>query len=130
MKGGKGSFLFLIMQIALALTLVFSGGGGELEFHVKIGSTVDHPLVMSLAGLWAVVAEDHGTTRADLRAIRTLLTTIFRKYKTEMQVGGQNQAAASANCAMSSTLLHFLSTGFANAHVEPGASLRRIRALH
>ena len=44
---------------------------------------------MLLAGLRAAVAaaEDSGATRADLRAIRTLLTTIFRKYKTEMQVG-------------------------------------------
>ena len=42
-----------------------------------------------MAGLRAAVAaaEDSGATRADLRAIRTLLTTIFRKYKTEMQVG-------------------------------------------
>ena len=40
-----------------------------------------------MAGSRAAVAaaEDHGS---DLRAIRTLLTTIFRKYKTEMQVGG------------------------------------------
>ena len=86
--------------------------------------------LMSHAGLWAAAAaaeEDHGATRADLRAIRSLLTTIFRKYKTEMQVGRQNQAAANA---MFSPLLHFLSAGFANAHVEPGASLRRVRALH
>ena len=127
----KGSFLPVIKQIALALTFVFIGGGGELKFPVKMDSTMDRfPFgLMSHAGLWAAAAaeEAHGATRADLRAIRSLLTTIFRKYKTEMQVGRQNQAAANA---MFSPLLHFLSAGFANAHVEPGASLRRVRALH
>ena len=43
-------------------------------------------LTFVLAAAAAAAAEDHGATRADLRAIRTLLTTIFRKYKTEMQV--------------------------------------------
>ena len=91
----KGSVLFLIMQIALVLTFVLIGGGGELEFPVEIQDRctiqpwIDYPLVMLHAGLRAAAAEDHGATRADLRAIRTLLTTIFKKYKTEMQVGRQ-----------------------------------------
>ena len=89
--GMKGSVLFLIMQIALVLTFVLIGGGGELKFPVEIQPWIDYPLVMLHAGLRAAAAaaEDHGATRADLRAIRTLLTTIFKKYKTEMQVGRQ-----------------------------------------
>ena len=53
MKGGKGSFLFLIMEIALTLTLVFSGGGGELEFHFKRfnrGSPIGDDIARRLMG--------------------------------------------------------------------------------
>ena len=51
------------------------------------GSILVHAaLALTFVLAAAAAAEDHGATRADLRAIRTLLTTIFRKYKTEMQV--------------------------------------------
>ena len=88
MAGEKGSVV--LVQAALALTFVFGGGGGvgEFSFRAMYPSSIMGDVLL-LVGLRAAVAaaEDSGATRADLRAIRTLLTTIFRKYKTEMQVG-------------------------------------------
>ena len=82
---------------------------------------------MLLAGLRAAVAaaEDSGATRADLRAIRTLLTTIFRKYKIEMQVGRTVAVIHPVVlCIVTKFGRIFRNEGSAYAHVELGASLR------
>ena len=82
--------------------------------------------VVGMAGLWAAAAaEDDGATRADLRAIRTLLTTIFRKYKTEMQVGRTVAVIHPVVlCIVAKFGSNFRNEGSAYAHVELGASLR------
>ena len=79
--------------------------------------------VVGMSG--AAAAEDDGATRADLRAIRTLLTTIFRKYKTEMQVGRTVAVIHPVVlCIVAKFGSNFRNEGSAYAHVELGASLR------
>ena len=73
----------------------------------------------------AAEEDNHATARSDLRSIRTLLTTIFRKYKTEMQVGRTVAVIHPVVlCIVAKFGSNFRNEGSAYAHVELGASLR------